>query len=113
MLCMFSFDDWLTDLSESGGSADPCGQNTTWIQSLLAGQESKLLTHGNRIPWGEANLPNYSKLACLILNKLTLGSESCALSKRPVPLKIIIKIINLSLNILYISQLVSMSTVVC
>lgn len=57
MLCMFSFDGCLTDLSQSGGSPDPCGQNTAWIQSLLAGQESKLPTNGNRIPWEEANPP--------------------------------------------------------
>ena len=48
----------------------------------------------------------YSKIACLILNKLSLGSESCAISKCPIPLKVIVKIVNISLNIiLCISQL--------
>lgn len=44
-----------------------------------------------------------SKIACLILNKLSLTSESCAISKSPVLLKVIVKMVNLSLSILYIS----------
>lgn len=44
-----------------------------------------------------------SKIACLILNKLSLSSESCAISKSPILLKVIVKIVNLSLSILYIS----------
>lgn len=46
----------------------------------------------------------YSKIACLILSKLAVGSESCAISRCPIALKVIVKTMNLGLNILYILQ---------